>query len=68
MPTTLNLRSEIVVTLPNSRAARILTRGLQISDESGCPLTDAIERATYEDAHNLLPQLSTLAVQDVNLV
>lgn len=65
MPTTL---TGILVTLPNSRAARILTRALQISDGSGCSLTEAIEQATHEDAHNILPTLPILAVQDVNLV
>lgn len=45
---------QITIKIQNTKSGRYFARCLQIMDESGCTMGEAMERVTHEDAHNLL--------------
>lgn len=51
----------ITITICNTPNGRLLARSLEIMDGSGCTMGEAMDRAKYEQDHNLIGEVADVA-------
>lgn len=47
---------KIVLYLNDTPSGRLLARAIEITDETGCTMGEAMDRAQYEADNNILPE------------